>query len=105
MFVFIDAEPLPIITKDVCTPDDGPKATIEPFSFPRLNATCASINPYFASVLIPTGGTSAPKVTFENTAEEKNIKIVWPGKTDRIVWKKNVGTAENAVQFFSVKTN
>jgi hypothetical protein len=105
MFVFIDAEPMPIITKDVCTPDDGPTAVVEPSSFPRLNATCAAINPYFASVLIPTDGTNAPKVTFENTAEEKNIKIVWPGKTDLIVWKKTAGTAENAVQFFSVKTN
>ena len=57
---------------------------------PRLRATTQTAAPGFVAVLLPLpAGVAEPQVEFG----ERTVKVVWPGRTDRITWPA-AGVAE-----------
>jgi hypothetical protein len=54
---------------------------------PRLKASTTAVAPEFAAVLLPLPGICAePSVAFERTADGLTVAILWPGRSDRILW-------------------
>lgn len=84
MSVFFDAESSVTTAAGTYVPDDGKTPT----SFPLLKATCTAVNPYFATVLVPSDAGEVPTVTFSNSPTEKIISVAWSNRTDRIYWDK-----------------
>ena len=100
MMVFLDADSDLAVISDICTPEDIKNPNLKPESFPRLNAICNAVNPYFAAVLIPIAGAVLPEVRFESVPDGKVIYVEWPEKTDRILWRTGISSPETAVQYF-----
>ena len=54
---------------------------------PRLKATCRTVKPDFAAVMLPLpGSVQPPDVRFASTDEALRLTVAWAGTTDDITW-------------------
>jgi len=59
---------------------------------PRVSADATAVEPRFVAVFTPlAGATHAPQVERTVAGGEDTIKIVWPSRTDVIVWPREAG--------------
>ena len=86
MQVIMDGESTISYGFDFYEPDDGRV----PESFPRLRASCESVNPRFITFMMPHyNSQTLPDVTFSDVAQGRKITINWPDRTDEMVWTAN----------------
>ena len=85
MKVILNSSQAANFSSDVYEPNDG--AGREPTAFVRITGKTNAVNPRFAAILLPLPvDTAEPKVEFERQAEGLSINIIWPARTDRIIW-------------------